>query len=125
MIVSVSQAREGVVVATVVRDELRVLVLNRVLLSAHEEHMLQKVCGAKQGLWVECGADVNVESCSTLISFIILNEQAANAVVKLDALVLALVALRGCNLCVCLHSGVFKVVCVLVCSRFCTRPFIF
>ena len=93
VIIRVRQVRVGIVVAAVVGNEFGVFVLTWVLLSAHEEHMLEEMSRAEEGLRVEGGADVNIECCARFVGLVILDEHCSEAVIELDNLVLACVTL--------------------------------
>ena len=104
VVVRVREGGECVVVASIVCDELSVLVLRRVLLGAHKEHVLQEVSHAVKRFGVQGGANVDVERCATFVGLVVLDEQAAQLIAQLDALVLALVTLRLGDFGVTLHS---------------------
>ena len=91
VIVRVRQVRVGIIVAAVVANEFGVFVLTWVLLSAHEEHMLEEMSRAEEGLRVEGGSDMNIECCARFIGFVVLDKHRSEAVIELDNLVLACV----------------------------------
>lgn len=61
MVVCVGQGCTGVVVPAVVLDELRVLVLVRILLSPHEEHMLEKMGNPLLCFGIESRTNVHIK----------------------------------------------------------------
>ena len=91
VIVRVRQSRVCIVVAAVVANEFSVFVLTWVLLSAHEEHMLEEMSRAEEGLWVEGATDMNIECCARFVGFVVLDKHRSEAVIELDNLVLACV----------------------------------
>ena len=76
--------------------------------------MLQEVSRSVQGLRVEGASDMDIESGTRLVSLVVLDQNRSQSILQLDALVLALVALRRDDLSVCLHCTVFVCV-ILVC----------
>ena len=116
VVVRVRQRRERVVVAAIVADELRVLVLGRVLLGAHEEHVLEEVSSAVERLRVKRAAHVHVQGGAALVSLIVRDQQTFHLILELDGLVLALVAAGSHNFSVCLHFVFFLFWCVLFCA---------
>ena len=64
MIVGVGEGGVGVVHTAVVLNKLSVLILTLVLLGAHEQHVLEEVRGAVEGLRVQGAAHVHVQGGS-------------------------------------------------------------
>ena len=87
MIVSVGQRCEGVIVSSIVLDELGIFVLRRIFLGAHEEHVLEEVSGSVEGLWIERTPNMHIESRGTLVSLVVLYKEALELVRKSDQFV--------------------------------------
>ena len=104
VIVGVLGGRVGVCGAGVVFDELHENVLARVLLGAHEEHVLAEVRQARERLRIEHVAGVDVDGRCRSVGQRITDQQTLHAVVEQKAAIETLVLARLLDALVDAHS---------------------
>ena len=78
--------------ATIVFDVLSVIVLWRVLFTAHEEHVFQEVCRPIEFMGIWCSTNSwHIEWCTTLICLVVLNQDTLHFVLQCDIFVESLI----------------------------------
>lgn len=94
MVIGVRERGKRIVISAIVSDKFGVFVLRGILLSTHEEHMLEEVGRTIEWFGVERRSNVHIERSGAFVGLVVLNQETAHLIAELNALVEAFVALR-------------------------------